>query len=59
MLLSERFQTDHLSRPDLARTLLGDQLWPLVDPARGICEDRSVLGPERAALTRIITKLEA
>jgi hypothetical protein len=59
VLLSERFQSDHLNRPDLARDLLGDQLWRLIDPARGICEDRSVPGPERAALTRILTKLEA
>jgi hypothetical protein len=59
VLLSERFQSDHVNRPDLARELLGDQLWPLLDPARGICEDRSVPGPERAALNRILTKLEA
>lgn len=59
VLLSERFQTDHVRRPDLARDVLGEQLWALLDPARGVCEDRSVPGPERAALTRILTRLEA
>ncbi|WP_163505003.1 hypothetical protein [Fodinicola acaciae] len=59
VLLSERFQTDHVRRPDLARELLGDQLWTLLDPDRGVCEDRAVPGPERAALARILTRLEA
>lgn len=59
VLLAERFQTDHVRRPDLAREVLGAELWALLDPAHGVCEDRSVAGPDQAALSRILTRLEA
>jgi hypothetical protein len=57
--LAERYGTDLTHRPDLGRRLLGDELWPLVDPSRPRSDDRDTPGPSRRTLERILDRLEA
>jgi hypothetical protein len=46
-------------RPDRAHELVGDQIWTLLDPARPNETSRSMPGPTRADLARVVDRLEA
>ncbi|HLX49224.1 MAG TPA: hypothetical protein VKS82_12910 [Streptosporangiaceae bacterium] len=56
--LAERHGVTIASQPDRARELAGEDLWPLIDPARPLSEDSNAPGVSLAKLTRIITRLE-
>lgn len=56
--LAERHGVTIASQPARARELAGEDLWPLVDPARPLSEDSNAPGITLAKLARIITRLE-
>lgn len=56
--LAERHGMTIASQPARARELAGEDLWPLIDPARPLSEDSNAPGISLAKLTRIITRLE-
>jgi hypothetical protein len=57
-LAAERRGLDADHEPAAARALAGEDLWPLLDPARPACEDTGVPGVDLATLGRIIDRLE-
>lgn len=56
--LAERHGVTIAAQPERARELAGQDLWPLLDPARPVSEDSNAPGVSLARLTRIITRLE-
>ncbi|MPZ85343.1 MAG: hypothetical protein GEV28_35145 [Actinophytocola sp.] len=58
VVLADRYGTDLTRRPELGARLLGESLWPLVDPNRPRSDDRDTPGPSRHTLERILTRLE-
>src|SRR5579863_1160229 len=51
--LAERHRVDLATDPARARSLAGDDLWPLLDPARPLSFDSNAPGPDLRTLTRI------
>jgi hypothetical protein len=56
--LAERHGVTAAAQPERARELAGEDLWPLIDPARPLSEDSNSPGISLARLTRIVTRLE-
>jgi hypothetical protein len=56
--LAERHGLDAARQPERAAAILGEDVWPLVDPSRPASNDRDAPGVSLTALTRIVTKLE-
>ena len=56
--LADRHSVDLWSNPAHARTVLGDDVWPWVDPARPASRDSQPPGVGPETLTRIVDRLE-
>jgi hypothetical protein len=56
--LADRHGVDLSSQPVEAARLLGPEAWALLDPARPPLGDRSVPGPDRAAVARVLDAIE-
>lgn len=56
--LADRHRVDLHEDPVAARSLLGDDVWPWVDPARPVSRDSQPPGVARATLARIVDRLE-
>jgi hypothetical protein len=56
--LAERHGIDITDQPQEAARLLGAEAWALLDPARPSPADRSVRGPDRAAVARVLDAIE-
>jgi hypothetical protein len=56
--LADRHRVDLWSEPEAARTVLGDDVWPWVDPAREPSRDSQPPGVPVETLTRIVDRLE-
>jgi hypothetical protein len=57
-LLAERHRLDLARHPNQARLLVGEDLWPLVDPSRPPSEDGDAPGVDLATLSRMVDRLE-
>lgn len=57
-VLAERHRVDLAREPARARELVGDDIWPLVDPSRPPSFDSKVPGTDLRTLTRIVDRLE-
>ena len=57
-LLADRRRLDISKDTGAAREALGDDLWPLLDPARPASEDSRAPGVSEQTLARIIDRLE-
>ncbi|SRR6266567_8045616 len=57
-LLAERHRLDLTWHSDQARLLVGEDLWPLVDPSRPPSEDGDAPGVDLATLSRMVDRLE-
>jgi len=58
VLLADRRRVDIASNPGAAREALGDELWPLLDPARPTSEDSRGPGVSEQTIARIVDRLE-
>jgi len=56
--LAERHRVDLTRDPERARHLVGDDIWPLIDPSRPPSFDSKAPGPDLPTLTRIVDRLE-
>ena len=56
--LADRHRVDLWSNPEHARAVLGDDVWPWVDPAREPSRDSQPPGVGAETLTRIVDRLE-
>jgi hypothetical protein len=56
--LADRHGIDNADQPERAAHLLGAEAWALLDPARPAEADRSVRGPDRAALAGVLDAIE-
>jgi hypothetical protein len=57
-VLAERHRVDLARDPARARDLVGDDIWPLVDPSREPSFDSKAPGADLRTLTRIVDRLE-
>jgi hypothetical protein len=57
-VLAERHRLDLARHPDHARLLVGEDLWPLIDPSRPASEYSDAPGVDLATLSRIVDRLE-
>jgi hypothetical protein len=57
-LLAERHRVDLARDPARARDLVGDDIWPFVDPSRPPSFDSKAPGADLRTLTRIVDRLE-
>ena len=57
-VLAERHRIDLTTQPERARQLVGEDLWPLVDPGARRSEDSHAPGVSLAAITRVVDRLE-
>ena len=57
-VLAERHRVDLATDPARARDLVGDDIWPLVDPSRPPSFDSKTPGADLRTLTRIVDRLE-
>jgi hypothetical protein len=57
-VLAERHRVDLTADPARARRLVGDEIWPLIDPSRPPSFDSKAPGTDLRALTRIVDRLE-
>lgn len=57
-LLADRRRVDLVKDPDAARRAIGDDVWPMLDPARPPVTDPAVPSVTVAALTTIVDRLE-
>jgi hypothetical protein len=57
-VLAERHRVDLARDPARARDLVGDDIWPLVDPSRPPSFDSKAGGADLRTLTRIVDRLE-
>jgi hypothetical protein len=57
-VLAERHRVDLTADPERARSLVGDDVWPLIDPSRPPSFDSSAPGTDLRTLTRIVDRLE-
>jgi len=56
--LLERHGVDRHADPSAAARMLGPEAWELLDPMRTDAPDRSVPGPDRATLARVLDAIE-
>lgn len=56
--LAERHRVDVARDPARARDIVGDDIWPLIDPARPPSFDSKAPGADLRTLTRIVDRLE-
>lgn len=56
--LAERHRVDLARDPARARELVGEDIWPLIDPARPASFDSKTPGPDVRTLARIVDRLE-
>jgi hypothetical protein len=56
--LAERHRVDLTADPARARSVVGDDVWPLIDPSRPPSFDSRAPGPDLRTLTRIVDRLE-
>jgi hypothetical protein len=56
--LAERHGLDAVSQSERAAGVVGEDVWPQVDPSRRASDDRDAPGLSLADLTRIVTRLE-
>jgi hypothetical protein len=56
--LAERHRVDLTRDPERARHLVGDDIWPLIDPSRPPSFDSKAPGADLPTLTRIVDRLE-
>jgi hypothetical protein len=57
-VLAERHRVDLAREPARARELVGEDIWPLVDPSRPASFDSKAPGADLRTLTRIVDRLE-
>lgn len=57
-LLADRRRVDLMKNPAAARLAIGDDVWPLLDPARPAVSDPAAAGITINTLTRIADRLE-
>jgi hypothetical protein len=57
-VLAERHRVDLARDPARARDLVGDDVWPLIDPSRPPSFDSKAPGADVRTLTRIVDRLE-
>ena len=57
--LTQRHRVDLARDPARARELVGEDIWPLIDPARPASFDSKTPGPDLRTLTRVVDRLEA
>ena len=56
--LADRRDVDLYAQPARAADALGAEAWALLDPGRAAVPDRSVTGPDRATLARVLDAIE-
>lgn len=56
--LAQRHRLDLATRPDEARRLVGEELWPLVDPSLPASEDSNAPGTDLRTVARVVDRLE-
>jgi len=56
--LAERHRVDLTADPQRARSLVGEDIWPLIDPARPPSFDSNAPGMDLRTLTRVVDRLE-
>jgi hypothetical protein len=56
--LAERHRVDMTADPQRARSVVGDDIWPLIDPSRPPSFDSRAPGTDLRTLTRIVDRLE-
>ncbi|MFB9831527.1 hypothetical protein [Actinoallomurus acaciae] len=56
--LADRYGLDPARSPERARELLGEELWPLLDPSRPASSDSDAPGVDMVTLARIADRLE-
>jgi hypothetical protein len=57
-VLAERHRVDLTADPERARSIVGDDVWPLIDPARPPSFDSRAPGTDLRTLSRIVDRLE-
>ena len=57
-VLAERHRVDLTADPERARSVVGDDIWPLIDPSLPPSFDSRASGPDLRTLTRIVDRLE-
>ena len=57
-VLAERHRVDLTADPARARTMVGDDVWPLIDPSRPPSFDSRAPGTDLRTLARIVDRLE-
>lgn len=57
-VLAERHRVDLARDPVRARDLVGEDIWPLIDPSRPSSFDSKAPGADLRTLTRIVDRLE-
>jgi len=57
-VLAERYRVDLTADPERARSVVGDDIWPLIDPSRPPSFDSRAPGTDLRTLTRIVDRLE-
>ena len=57
-VLAERHRVDLTADPERARSVVGDDVWPLIDPSRPPSSDSRAPGADLRTLTRIVERLE-
>jgi hypothetical protein len=57
-VLAERHRIDVTTQPERARRLVGEDLWPLVDPGARRSDDSHAPGVSLAAISRVVDRLE-
>ena len=56
--LAEHHRVDLVATPARARSLVGEEIWPHVDPSRAASQDSKTPGADLGTLTRIVGRLE-
>ena len=56
--LAERHRVDLTADPQRARALVGEDIWPLIDPARPPSFDSNAPGMDMRMLARVVDRLE-
>jgi hypothetical protein len=56
--LAERHRVDAAADPARARELVGEDVWPFLDPATPTSKDSRAPGPDVRTLSRIVDRLE-
>ena len=56
--LADRHRVDLTADPQRARSLVGEDIWPLIDPARAPSFDSNAPGMDQRTLTRVVDRLE-